>query len=394
MHLIHLLPYYAPAWVFGGVVRAAHGLTRALVEAGHTVTVITTDAGLGPDAPAEEVLDGVRVLRCPNQFPALRRYNLSSPAGLRALLSAELPAADLLHVHEFRTSENLVALPLARRMGKPVVMSPHGTLGYSAGRSVVKRGWDALLGRRIAAGIDLVAALTEDEAALTRTFWQSFGLKSPVIVAPNGVEPRDFDSLPSHDVFRRQWGIPADAPLVLFLGRLHRRKGAHLLVEALAALPGVWLAVVGPDEGELAALQAQAHTLNLADRVVFTGLLDGDDKLAALAAADVLALPAVGEGLPMVVLEALASGLPVAISDECHLPEVVALGAGVRLEPLTGTTIAETLTPVLQDAALRDQMGAVARQLVAQRFTWAAVAARMADHYAALQVGGRPYAAL
>ncbi|MBN2470887.1 MAG: glycosyltransferase, partial [Anaerolineae bacterium] len=337
MHLVHLLPYYAPAWVFGGVVRAAYGLTQAQAAAGHSVTVVTTDAGLARrEAPAEEMLGAIRVVRCPNRWPVLRRYNLSSPAGLSGALEAVLPRADLLHVHEFRTMENLAALPLARRYGVPVVISPHGTLGYGAGRAIIKRGWDALLGRRLAAGIDLVAALTDDEANEARALWGRFGLMPSVAVVPNGVNPAEFRALPAREAFRQAWGIPPDAPLVLFLGRLHSRKGVHHLLDALHALPDAWLAVVGPDEGALAALQAQARGLDVTRRVVFAGMLTGEEKLAALAGADVLALPAVGEGLPMVVLEALAAGLPVAISDECHLPEVIEAGAGVRLAPLAG----------------------------------------------------------
>lgn len=389
LRCVHLIPYYAPAWVYGGVVRAAHGLTTALAAAGHDVTVVTTDAGQG-DArwPREEMSDGVRVLRCRNLLPVLRRLNLSSPMGLQSTLAKSLVGADVLHVHELRTIENLVALPLARRMRVPVVMSPHGTLGYGAGRTAIKRGWDALFGRSLAARIDCIAALTPDEAAESRELWRQFEhTPRQIAVVPNGVHPADFADLPERADFRARWNVPPDAPLVLFLGRLHRRKGVHHLIDALAALPDVWLAVVGPDEGELAALTAQAAHRGVSERVVFTGLLTGHDKLAALSAADLLALPAVGEGLPMVVLEAMAAGLPVAISEECHLPEVVSGGAGVMLSPLDGPSVAAAVRPVLDDPTLGARMGERARTLVVDRFTWMAVAAQMAAVYASLKTG-------
>ncbi len=392
MRVLHVVPYYAPAWGFGGVVRAVHGLAGALAAQGHAVTVLTTDAGdRGQRLPVrEEVLDGVRVLRCRNLLPALRKLNLSSPAGMGAALRSSLPDADILHLHEFRTVENLWALALTGRGSPPVVLSPHGTLGYGAGRRWIKRGWDALAGRWSARRIDHVAALTADEAAGVRALWQQFGIALPdhaVSVIPNGVNPAEFADLPERGGFRTRWGIPLEAPLVLFMGRLHRRKGAHLLVEALTLLPQAWLAVVGPDEGELAGLQALAQQRGVADRAVFTGLLTGADKLAALADAAVLALPAVGEGLPMVVLEAMAAGLPVAISDECHLPEAIQAGAGVRLEPLEAATIAAALGPLLADPARREAMGRAARALVAERFTWDRVAAAMAAVYQRLQRG-------
>ena len=165
------------------------------------------------------------------------------------------------------------------------------------------------------------------------------------------------------------------------MARLHTRKGAHILVDAIHHLPEAWLAIVGPDEGQGAALRERAKDRGDADRVVFTGLLTGQDKLAALAGADVLALPAVGEGLPIVALEALAAGLPVALSDGCHLPEVFAAGAGVRLERLQGKIVARALAPVLTDPALRQAMGERGKSLVAGYFTWEAAASQMVNIY-------------
>ncbi len=386
MRILHVVPYYAPAWGFGGVVRAVHGLAGAQAAQGHAVTVLTTDVGDGgrrlPDG--EEMLDGVRVLRCRNALPALRRLNLSSPPGLGNALRMMLPQVDILHLHEFRTVENLWALALSRRGNLPVVLSPHGTLGYGAGRRWIKRGWDLLPGRWSARRIDHVVALTMDEATEVHAIWQKLGCRLPagaVSVIPNGVDPAAFATLPPRGTFRRRYGLAADTPLILFMGRLHIRKGAHYLVQALAHLPGVWLAVVGPDEGQGAALRALASQCDVAERVVFTGLLTGTDKLAALADATLLALPAVGEGLPVVVLEAMAAGLPVAISDGCHLPEVIQAGAGVRLASLEAGAIAAAIAPLLADSARQEAMGRVGRALITERFTWDRVAGEMAALY-------------
>ena len=84
MRIVHLLPYYAPAWSFGGVVRAVTGIAQAQVARGHQVTVVTTDAGdNGQRLPAgPSIIDGVQVIRCPNRWPGLKRFNLSSPQGM------------------------------------------------------------------------------------------------------------------------------------------------------------------------------------------------------------------------------------------------------------------------------------------------------------------------
>ena len=132
------------------MVRAVYGLASAQAAQGHAVSVVTTDAGDdGERLPAgEALLAGVRVLRCPNRFPTLLRYNLSSPQGMRTALRAELSEADVLHIHELRTVEALLGLPLAGRFKVPVVLSPHGTLSYDAGRGSMKRAWDMTVGRR------------------------------------------------------------------------------------------------------------------------------------------------------------------------------------------------------------------------------------------------------
>ncbi len=378
LNLVHVLPYYAPAWSFGGVVRAAYGLTTALARQGHHVTVVTTDAGdNGRIAEREAYIDGVHAIRCPNLLPALHRHSLSTPQGMNRVLGSLLTDADALHVHEFRTIENLIALPAARRCRVPAVLSPHGTLGYEAGRSRAKMLWDRLLGYWSAQQIGRVAALTADEASDARGLWNRLGLglgSEQVVVVPNGVNLEEFAALPDRSLFRRAWDVPVDAPLILFLGRLHGRKGVHHLIAALSHLSEAWLAVVGPDEGQGEMLRALAQRSGVASRVIFTGLLTGADKLMALAGADLLALPAIGEGLPMVALEAMAAGLPVALSDGCHLPEVVEAGAGVHLPTLTGEAIASAVAPVLGDEKLRKQMGDAGRHLVKGRFTWDAVA--------------------
>jgi glycosyltransferase involved in cell wall biosynthesis len=136
--------------------------------------------------------------------------------------------------------------------------------------------------------------------------------------------------------------------------------------------------IAGPDEGMLATLQSM-----LDERVVVTGYLGGADRLAALAAADMLALPAIGEGLPMVVLEAMAAGLPVMVSPGCNLPEVELYGAGIQtevaLEPLR-----DALRVLLADRKKRATMGAAARRLVTERFTWDSVASQLEAVYKTL----------
>lgn len=385
MRILHITPYYAPAYAFGGVVRAVEGMARALARQGHDVTVLTTDA-LDHTArytgPAEEIREGVRVVRVPNLSHPLRaRLNLSTPPEMRRAAERLLPGMDVVHCHEFRTMENLLVLPIAERLGTLTVLSPHGTLTQSTGRSGFKRLWDRLLSPGIAQRIQHVIGLTQQEVESAAALWPTFGRRMmPTLfsVIPNGVDPQDFAPLPSGEDFRARYGLGA-GPVVLFMGRLHPRKGVDVLARAFrqADVEGARLVIAGPDEGMIEALRPLLDA-----RIILTGYLNTHERLEALAAADVFALPATGEGLSMAVLEALAAGLPVILSPGCNFPEAAACGAGLEVAPQV-EPLAAALRSLLTDAPRRAAMGQHARHLIGERYTWDAVAAQLVAVYAA-----------
>jgi glycosyltransferase involved in cell wall biosynthesis len=403
MNLLHVIPYYAPAWTYGGSVRAAADLTCALVTEGHSVYVLTTDT-LSPmqrTPKRRETIGGVHVYRVRNLSNALRgRLNLSTPVGIadaaRRLIQEH--AIDVVHCHELRTVENLRVAPVANALGVPVVVSPHGTLPYETGRPIMKQLWDRVLGRRLLPRFDRVIALTANEAAEAKAIWTGCHRALPderISVVPNGVHLQDFAHLPPREPFRTRWKL-GEGPVVLFLGRLHERKGLQLLIpafaEAVKAVPDARLVIAGPDEGMLATLKALMNEFNLAGRVVFTGMLTGNEKLGALAAADLFALPAVGEGFSMAVLEAMACGLPVLLTPGCNFPEVVEAGAGMVVPREIGE-LGEALRALLIDGERRVSMGRLARELVQERFTWPQVVAQMVEVYRRVsdQKGRQPH---
>ena len=384
MNILHLTPYHAPAWAYGGVPRAVEGLARAQQRRGHRVTVLTSDslaAGQRHPGPADELCDGVRVLRVPNALPWLRdRFNLSTTLRMRTLARELLPEMDVVHCHELRTLENLLVTPLAQAVGLPLVLSPHGTLSHATGRGRFKALWDRVAGPTLAQRFSHVIALSEAEVAELSALWPA---GTPVSVIPNGIHPEEFADLGDGAAFRKAWRT-GDGPLCLFMGRLHERKGLQALVEAFrrTGRPDARLVIAGPDEGMRARLEALQD-----GRLLFTGLLTGRDRLDALAAADLLALPARGEGLPMAALEAMGAGLPLVLAPGCNLPQAVTRGAALEVLPQPAP-LAQALECLLADSALRAQMGRQGRALVNECFTWERIARRCEAVYRSL-ISGR-----
>ncbi len=393
MNVLHITPYYAPAWALGGVVRAVSALAEAQAHRGDTVRVLTTDiADLqgGRLAALEEVRNGVQVQRARNLSPYLRaRYNLSTPRNFGKLLRAALSQAQVVHLHEFRTLEALLTVRAKPRA--PILLSPHGTLSPETGRSAVKRLWDRLLGRYIARSITAVAALTESERREVEAYWRRFRLPVPPIrVIPNGVGEDIWTGLAQAHLqddiaaLRRRFKL-GNAPIVLFLGRLHARKGLQYLIPAFAeALRGGadgHLLIGGADDGMLSEVERLIAAHSLGERVSLTGLLEGRERIAALAAAEIFALPAVGEGLPIAALEAAASGCALLLTEGCNLPEAATRGAGVIAER-TVEAVAAALRRLLTSQSERRAMGMAARQWAEATFRWREIAEQMAHFYA------------
>lgn len=390
LHILHLTPYYAPAWPFGGVVSAVTALAAAQAAAGHQVTVLTTDAltHLGRIDQPREIIDGVRVIRCRNLLYAVRaRLNFSTAFGMWGALGRLTPPPDVIHTHELRTTENVI---LSLRGGStPVLLSPHGTLPYGTGRGGLKRGWDALVGRRLLRRIAHVAALTANEAAEATHLWATLGVPFPgATVIPNGVTPDTERNHRKLNVakFRARFRL-GSGRIVLFLGRLHERKGLQYLIPAFAHAVSedstARLLIVGPDDGMLATARRLVTAHGLSERVCFTGMLVGADKAEALAVASVFVLPAVGEGLSMAALEAMEEGLPIIVTPGCNLPEVEERGAGLlverEIEPL-----AAAMRTLLGDPKRCREMGRRGQTWARAAFGWPSSVAQLEALYRGL----------
>jgi len=392
LYIVHALPFFDPATRFGGPIAQLRRVCRELAARGHHVSVVTTDLEIGPSLPRDQWVerDGYRVW-----YATAHRLGRWAPyyaPRVREPLDECLPDTDVLHLSLSFTHLNIVARRRAAAHGVPYVYTPRSCLDpvRLRQRRVLKLGFLALHERSIIRDAAAVHVLTDVERGQAM---RQGARPDQCVVIPNGAELDPDADLPDGNVFREHARIDPDAPLVLFMGRLHRVKGLDLLVDAFARLraevPAAHLVIAGPDEGERPAIEARVRRLGIADAVRFTGSLDGALRLSAFRAADVFALTSYSEGMPNAVLEACAAGTPVLISDRCNMPEVATFAAG-RVIPISAgsaTATASGLREMLADPVALRAMGGNARRMVQERFAWPTVIGRLDTLYRRLTSG-------
>ncbi|MBI1180247.1 MAG: glycosyltransferase [Alphaproteobacteria bacterium] len=362
----------------GGLYQSVRLPANRMVEKGVRLSVHGVEDDRWPDARSDW------------RVAELTAYRTLGPArfgyapGMAQGIERALP--DVLHLHGIWGYPSLAARRWRRRTARPLVIAPRGMLDpWALGNSAMrKRLAGRLFERENLAGASALHALCRAEADAMR----AFGLRNPIAIIPNGVDIPDVGRLG-----RR----PAQGPRrLLFLGRIHPKKGLSELLQAWRrvcdeqpCLASDWrLDIAGWDDGgHEAALRALAARLNLGDRVRFLGALYGEEKEAALRDAAAFVLPSYSEGLPMAVLEAWAWGLPVFMTAACNLPEGFRAGAAVRV----GTSpagIAAQLTEWLPRGNDLIETGLRGRMLAETVFSWDEVVDKQLRLFAWLVHGG------
>jgi glycosyltransferase involved in cell wall biosynthesis len=365
MRVLQVTSYYAPAWAYGGPPRVMADFAEALVALGHEVTVFTTDVldGERRASPRRESLGGVHVERFPNLSNSLAwRSKKYLPPGLIAATARKMRSFDVVHATDTRTVATATAYLASRIAGVPFVLSAHGSLPGSTGlRGTVKGIYDRALVRPMLDHAALLLAQTAHEEQLYR---EAGGRDSAIELLPL---PFNLAAVPEEldrDFLRRLAGMPADLPLVLFLGRIHYLKGLDLLVDAMSPLLAngeAGLVVVGRDDGHWSDIAAQHRDLLNRGTLSFIGPLYGTERFDAYADADLFALtPRHWEETSVAAVEAAASTTGVLVTEQADIPGLAESGGGVVV-PLHVDAIRAGLREGLAHSL---EMGPRARRLV------------------------------
>ena len=361
--------------------------------------------GLGSSVVAlhrQFLADGIASALCATYGEAPQRlaaqtheFQRSGPSALyfapemRLAAPALVKEADVIHGHGLYTATNWIFGREAARQQKPMVYHVHGFFEpWILNRARWKKNLVHLLfenGNFKRAR--LWRALTLKEADQIR----GCGIKAPIVVAPNGIHLNDCANTLSIGATLQTPLVPSlkkSGPRMLFMARVHPKKGLDLLVNAWARLGSLaknWeLVIAGPDEqGYMAEVTRMAVSVGVSDKLIFTGSVTGATKIALLHSADLFVLPSHSEGFSISLLEAMACQVPVIATRACNCSDVSSAQSGWECEADVESLL-ETLKTAMSASELeRTQRGRNGRALVQTKFTWPRVVATLTEACAA-----------
>lgn len=376
LRVLHVADAIDPS-LGGGTAERTYQLATALNRIGVKCTVLCTTSGLGAQRIAE--LEGVGLVAVPTFFSRFLIPRISLKQ-IRALVRR----ADVVHVTGHWSLLGAMVCLVSLRLGCPYVYCPAGSLKIFGRSTFLKKFYNLIVGKRIVRGAARCLAVTD----LERQHFKEYGVAdSRIELLPNVVRSDSID-IPRPQDFIRRYALE-NKKIILFLGRLSPIKGPDLLLEAFARvaskLESTSLVFAGPDAELGEQLRSSAIALGIADRVLFTGFLVGQDKQNALSAANLLVVPSRQEAMSLVALEAGLCGTPVLLTDQCGFDEVQEIGGG-RVVSVDIDAIANGLVVMLHDPMHLAEQGQHLRALVLSSYTWDGLNQHIVSLYRKLQL--------
>lgn len=384
MKVLHVIPSLSPSQ--GGPSLVLPVMAGALAERGVQVDVVTTDDdGRGRRVPGGvtegwQDREGWRLRMFPKQTEF---YKVSMP--LRRWLRRHVADYDVVHVHAVFSFASSAACAAARAAGVPFIVRPLGVLNAWGMRN--RRRWVKAQSFRwldkplldAAAAIHYTSQAEADEAA-------ELSIRAHPAVIPLGTDLRCLDALPPPSSFQAAHPATSSGRNFLFLSRIDPKKGLELLLDAFASSRAGrqgWLLVVAGagDRSYEDALRERARASGISDRVLWTGFLEGDQRLAALAACQVFVLPSSSENFGVALLEAMAAGLPCISTEGVALAREAAAAQSVLLTGRTVPELAAIMDRLAGDAAEREALGRRAAQLARSAYSAQTMAAALENLY-------------
>ena len=389
MKILCVIPTYWPAFQFGGPIFSVHNLNRALAKKGIDVSVYTTNAGLVSKVPlGEEVnLEGVKVtyFRFTKLCEFIGKDGWQFSREMAEFLKNNLKDFDLVYIVNVWSYPAAVAAHYSRLYAKPYILVPSGMLypGTFFKKAWKKRPYYYFVVKRNLEGACAIHYTAEDEAHKTHLF---LNLKNRPLTVPNGIDLSEFSDLPDREKLRARYPQLRDKQTILFLGRLNRIKGLDILIKAYAMIAkerqDTHLLIVGGSADRYAKKVKQwVRQYGLGDRVSFAGMLTGQEKIEAYTGSDIFVLPSYSENFGMAVVEAMACGLPVVISNRVGVAKKIAQNNSGIIIDTNAQDLYRGIKLLLDNPVLKKEIAVNAKILAQDYYAIDKVADKMIKAY-------------
>ena len=393
MKILTVAPYISS--VYGGTSKIVTEITTAIGNCDVAIDLVTTNANGAnkiDDVPLNSWItkNSYRI----QYFDCWHKYDFVVSLALTNWLFNHVTEYDLIHTHTIFAPQILLTQWICKFHHIPYISTPHGMLEPWA---LSYKAWKKNIYYNLLEKLVLKKASAIQGTASTETNnLKNLGFDNTFLV-PNGIHFQDYRSLSQPEIFYQKFPQTKNKNLILFLGRIDPKKGLDLLAPAFAKayqnFPDTHLIVAGPDSIDFMPTAEQYFIdAGCRDAVTFTGMLKGELKLAALAAASLYVAPSYSEGFSMSILEGMASGLPCVITNGCNFPEAAAAKVA-HVVDIDVESIADALLNCLGNPEQAQEMGLQARQFIWDNYTWNRSAQKLVDTYQYI-LGNAPQKAL
>ena len=373
MKILQIVPYFYPAWSYGGPAKLAYDTSIFFSEQGHQVTLYTSDAYDKESRMPKSLHINKKNLKVHyfknfNNFLTYN-YNIFFTPGLFLRAIFEVKKFDIIHIHDFYTLQNFWVGILARIYGIPYIVSVHGCLEDKRmmQRSLFKKIFYNLYGLKLLKYASRVIATSKNEVEA----YKLHGIqKDKIILLGHGIDMLEFETKKTKSQCKEHFNLEKNQLVVTFLGRIHKIKGLNLLVEAISQIRNklVTFVIAGSDDGYLSELEFLIKKFKISNRIKLLPACFGKEKSMLFKASDIFVYPSYSEGFSLGILEAAASGLPLLITTGCHFPLVAKARAGIIVEP-SYDVLKNGLNKLLDSANLRKEYGENAKRLVKEKYS-------------------------
>jgi D-inositol-3-phosphate glycosyltransferase len=369
MPRICLVTHFFPPHM-GGIEKVSYEQSKRLTNSGYKIDVLTSKIKGQNENPTK----GIRIFHfsavniterigVPYPIPSIQAYKTFAKV---------IKRCDLVHAHGHVYMSSYLAGKVAKKYGKPFILTQHNTfIDYQSGLNILEQLNDLTIGRAVLKDADRIVVVSNK----TREYVRKLGAdKSKTSVIYNGVDV-DYFHPANKEESRRKLDLPKNRKIILSVRRLVYKNGLGTLIESVPHVardhPDALFVVAGKGPSKK-LIEDRIKELGIEDNIKLTGFVPNELLPTYYDAADYFVLPsASGEGLPLVLLEAMACRLPVVSTTVGGIPEVIEhMKNGVLVPPRNPEAMAVTISELLSKEKLGSAIGEEARKIVENRFTW------------------------